>query len=605
MANPPFSNRDSGRSVGRSYQSLWLLLGITTIFFGALGGRLAYMQIQQGERNRELANENRIHLLPRLPERGRILDREGRVLASSRHVYSLYVWPLAIKDERWPDTRKRLAKLLNLPESTLQARIDRQKENAAYRVRLAQNLSQPQVIAFEENRRDFIGVEIDYDSVRYYPNGSVAAHVLGYTGEISDEELKRREGQGYRPGDVIGQAGLEAAFEKQLRGEWGGQQVEVDALGNVVRILGDKKARAGQDVKITLDLDLQKAAEAAIGDTMGAIVAIDPRDGSILAMVSRPTYDPNVFATEISQAEWDRLQQLEFPFVNRALQAFPPASTFKIVTTAAALESGKYSPDTVLQTFPFLRVGGIQFWDWNNAGFGPLSFVGAMRYSSDTFFYQVAQRIGGEAIATMCRRFGMGERTGVELASEESRGLVPDNEWKVKNLDEEWTVGDSINMSIGQGFLLQTPLQVAVMFAIPANNGFRVKPHFLKDDRDSKEWREDLKLKPSTMKVIQDGLVSVVTEGTGKALNVPSLPPNAGKTGTAEDPPRRSHTWYGGYAPVDKPEIVVVSFNENSGGGGGSLAAPKVRQVFEAYFRKKALRAQAAKGKQPPATTSQ
>jgi len=379
--------------------------------------------------------------------------------------------------------------------------------------------------------------------------------------------------------------GVEAAFERQLRGQWGGQQVEVDGMGHVLRVLGEKSARAGNTVTLTLDLDLQRAAETVLGDRKGAIVALDPRNGAVLALVSRPAFDPNLFSTYITDAQWQELQSKSYPFVNRALQGYPPASTFKIVTTTAAIESGRYSPSTVLVTRPYIEVGGIQFWDWNNAGFGSLDFRGAMAWSSDTFFYQTAMGMGHEPLIEWTRRYGFGRKTGIELAAEESAGLVPDPAWKRENLDEEWFIGDTINMSIGQGYLQASPLQVAVMFAVPANGGDLVRPHLLKDQEATRSWRTPIGLSPTTLRILQDGLRRVVTSGTGKVMNTSSLPPNAGKTGTAEDPPRKSHAWYGGYAPLENPEIVVVAFIENSAeGGGGKVAAPMVKQVLETYF---------------------
>jgi penicillin-binding protein 2 len=301
-------------------------------------------------------------------------------------------------------------------------------------------------------------------------------------------------------------------------------------------------------------------------------------------MVSRPAFDPNLFSTRLTDAQWEQLKNKSFPFVNRALQGYPPASTFKIITTTAAIESGNFPIDTVLPTYASIRVGGIDFGDWNRAGFGPLDFPGAMAWSSDTFFYQTAQKMGEKPIIEWMKKYGFGQKTGIELAQEEAAGLVPDDAWKQKEVGEGWFIGDSINMSIGQGFMQVSPLQVAVMFAVPANGGYRVKPHLLMDNQEAKKWRSSLDISPEVIAVLQKGLRQVITNGTGTALNVSHLPPLSGKSGTAEDPPRKSHTWFGAYGPTDNPEIVVVAFGENSGGGGGSLAAPMVRQVLEAYF---------------------
>jgi penicillin-binding protein 2 len=268
------------------------------------------------------------------------------------------------------------------------------------------------------------------------------------------------------------------------------------------------------------------------------------------------------------------------------LQGFPPASTFKVVTQTAGLETGKFPPNVILYTSAYLYVGGTGFGEWNRAGFGPIGHIRAMAMSSNTFHGQIGRGVTGPVLIDWARRYGFGRKTGVEL-DEESSGLIADATWKLKNYDWEWTEGDTVNMSIGQGFTLATPLQVAVMFAVPANGGYLVKPHLLKDDGDAKKWRKPLNLKPSTLKVLRDGLRAVVTEGTGKALNQPHLPPIAGKSGTAEAPPGKSHAWFGAFAPFDKPEIVVLAFAEHSGGGGGSVAGPMVRQVMEAYFEVK------------------
>ncbi|HEY9639024.1 MAG TPA: penicillin-binding protein 2, partial [Coleofasciculaceae cyanobacterium] len=557
---------------------------ITVALLGGIGSRLAYLQLVQGDRNRQLADNNRIRLIPRQPERGKILDRKGRILAGSRLSYAVFLWPIANPREQWSTILPRLAQVLNIPLANVEDRLKQAGYNSPELVRIARGLSPAQVTALAEFSQELKGVQVEAEAVRNYPYGDLAAHVLGYTGEMNDEELKSRQKEGYRLGDVIGQMGVESAFESQLRGAWGGQQVEVDGAGRVLRVLGEKPAQAGNDVQLTIDLDLQRSAERALGNRKGAIVALDPRNGAVLAMVSRPAFDPNLFSTYITDAQWQQLQSQEFPFVNRALQGYPPASTFKIVTTTAALESGKFSPDTVLSTYPYVEVGGIQFWDWNRAGFGPLGFAGALTWSSDTFFYQIALGLGEQTLIQWTRKYGFGQKTGIELAREESAGLVPDEAWKQAELKEPWYAGDTVNMSIGQGYLQVSPLQTAVMFAVPANGGYRVKPHLLLDNQDARNWRQSMNLKPSTVAVLDEGLRGVVAGGTGQALNVSTIPAASGKSGTAEDPPRESHTWFGGYAPLNKPEIVVVAFGENSGGGGGAVAAPMVRQVLESYF---------------------
>lgn len=584
----PASGRRQGssRTVGRNYQAIFVMLIVSVFLLGGIGTRLAYLQIIEGSRNRQLAENNRIRLIPKQPVRGNIFDRKGRALASSRLSYAVYVWPIALKQAQWPTTLKRLSQILHIPEEDIRKRIEKAGYTSPELLRIARDINPAQYTALAEFSNELDGVEVDTEAIRNYPNGDLAAHILGYTGELNDEELIRRKAQNYRVGDIAGQMGVEEAFESTLRGEWGGQQVEVDGTGQVLRVLGHKKAKPGKDVYLTIDLDVQKAAEKALGNRKGAVVAINPNNGAVLAMVSHPTFDPNIFSNRVTPEIWKKLQGEDHPFVNRALQGFPPASTFKIVTATAGMESGKFSPDTVLETYGALTIGGVSFGEWNHAGFGPLGFVGALAMSSDTFFYQIGRGTGGEKMIEWTRNYGFGQKTGIELKDEESAGLVADDAWKQKNLQSEWTVGDTVNMSIGQGFLQATPLQVAGMFAVPANGGYRVKPHLLKNDEDSKQWRQSLNLKPETIKTIREGLRQVVAGGTGAVMDVPDIPKASGKSGTAEAPPGEAHAWFGSYAPSDKPEIAIVAFCEHSGGGGGKTAGPIVLEVMKAYFGK-------------------
>lgn len=350
----------NSRTVGRSYQSILIMLGITVLMLGGIGSRLAYLQLVQGESSIKLADKNRIRTIRKLPVRGNIFDRKGRLLASSKLSHSVFLWPVARKKEDWPATIQHLAPILKMSEAEIQERLEQAGYGYREPLRIARGITPEQITALAEHKSKLEGVEVDIEPVRNYPNGEFGSHVLGYTGEMSDRELTKRKGEGYRLGDVVGQMGVEAAFEKKLQGEWGGQQFEVDGKGQVVRFLGQKPARAGADVHLTLDLDLQKTAERALGDRRGAIVAIDPNNGAILALASRPGFDPNIFSTRIKPDTWKQLQKKDHPFVNRALRVFPPASTFKIVTTTAALESGKFSPHTVLQTYGSLNIGGVR-----------------------------------------------------------------------------------------------------------------------------------------------------------------------------------------------------------------------------------------------------
>ena len=584
---PLLSSQKNTRTVGRGVQSTFVIL-FTLLMLSGIGARLVYLQIVQGAKHRQRAESNRVRTIPKQPERGNIFDRNGKLLASTRYPRSVYLWPMSHRKSSWSVVGPRLAQILEISEAEIEKTLEESAVNPSSLIRIARNLNEAQVTALKEYEKELPGVEINTEAVRYYPYGKELAHVLGYTREITAEQLEKKKAQGYRLGDVMGQMGIEKAYEKLLRGEWGGQQIEVDGSGKPLRVLGTKQAKSGNDLHLTIDLETQIAAEKALGNRNGAIVAIDPKNGAILAMVSHPGFDPNIFSKQkLSQKDWESLQGSEHPLVNRAISVFPPASTFKIVTTTAALESGQFSPDTVLQTYGSLTIGGTRFGEWNHAGFGPLGFVGALQWSSDTFFYQIGKRIGGPTLISWTRKYGFGQKTGFEFTTEEAKGLVPDENWKQKVWKRDWTVGDTINMSIGQGALQTTPLQVAVMFAVPANGGYRVQPHLLKDNEEAKSWRESLNLKPTTVNVLRAGLRKVVSEGTGKVLNTPTLPPVAGKSGTAEAWRRgvkENHAWFGAYAPADKPEILVVAFAEHSGGGGGSVAAPMILAVMEKHF---------------------
>lgn len=576
-------DQQRARKVGRKSQSVVMMMACVALIVGGLGGRIAYLQLLEGTQNRQRAENNRVRLIAKMPERGRILDRKGRVLAGTRLTHSVYLWPLALKQTDWGKTLSKLSVILNVPEADIKKRLEREGYQSASLVKVARNISPQQITALAEASNELPGVQVDGETSREYIHGDLAVHVLGYTGELTDENYVKLRNEGYRLGDVIGKMGIEATYEKQLRGEGGGQQVEVDGTGQVVRVLKDKPSRSGKDITLTLDLDLQKAAAEALNGVTGSIVAIDPKNGAVLALVSNPGFDPNIFTRRVSQEMWNRLTSLNDPFLNRSLQTFPPASTFKIVTTVAAIESGKFTGDEVFQTYPSLTIAGTTFGEWNHAGFGPLGFPGAMANSSDTFFYQVAQEMGGAPIIDWSRRFGLGALTGIDLVDEVDPGLVPDAAWKLKHEKIAWSIGDTVNMSIGQGALLTSPLQVAMMFSVAANGGFKVKPHLLKDNEEAHNWREDLKLKPKTLEVLKEGLRGVIDYGTGNGLKGGAVT-IAGKSGTAEDLGDGSHTWFGAYGPTEKPEIVVVAFGERTGGGGGSLMGPKAKQVVEAYF---------------------
>lgn len=579
------SQDSTNRTVGNQFQAIPIATVISLIFFGGIGWRLSYLQLDQGEINQQKAEKNRIRIVPKPPVRGSIFDRNGKLLASNRQSYSAYLWPKAQKERNWPKNRNLIAQILEIEPENLQKKVEEAGYNYTSLIPIARNLTPEQITVLEEYKSQLKWVEIDIGKVRHYPQGKLAAHILGYTGELNRQELQRKKPQGYRLGDVMGKMGIESAYEAQLRGEWGGLKLGVNGSGRIVSLLGEEPAATGNDLTLTIDAELQKAAETALGKNRGAIVALDPRDGSVLAMASYPSFDPNIFSATITPKIWQELQSEGNPFLNMALRAFPPASTFKIVTATAGLESGKYPPKTVLGTYPYLSVGGTRFREWNKRGFGRMGYVSALAWSSNTFFGQIGRGVGGEELIKWARLYGFGKPTGIELRGEIA-GLIADDAWKRRNFRNwGWTTGDTVNMSIGQGFTSATPLQIAVMFSAIANDGYMVRPHLVKQDHQEIENQKvSLNLKPTTISTIQQGLRAVVNGGTGTKLNSPHTPPGAGKSGTAEAPPGKSHTWFGAYAPFKQPEIVVVAFAEHSGGGGGSVTAPWARQVMEAYF---------------------
>ena len=580
------SQDSTNRTVGSQLQAIPIVMAISLIFFGGIGWRLSYLQLERGNINQQKADSNRTRIVPKPPIRGVIFDRHGEVLATNRQSYSAFLWPKAQIQKNWSRNRDLLAQILAVKPEKLQKTVESAGYNYPSLIPIARNLTPEQITALQEYKSQLKWVEIDTGKVRHYPQGKLAAHIIGYTGELDREQLQQKKPEGYRLGDIAGKMGVESSYESQLRGKWGGLKLEVDGAGRIKSFLGEDPAEIGNSLTLTIDAKLQRSAEAALGTKKGAIVALDPHSGEVLAMASYPSFDPNIFSKDITPQVWQELQSQGNPFLNMALRAFPPASTFKIVTATAGLESGKYPPNTVLGTYPYLSVGGTRFGEWNKSGFGPMGYVSAMAWSSNTFFGQIGRGSGGEELIKWARLYGFGKPTGIELKGETS-GLIADDAWKRLNFKNwGWTVGDTVNMSIGQGFTSATPLQVAVMFSAIANGGYRVQPHLVRDEKREPD-KVSLNLKPTTLSTIQRGLKAVVDGGTGTKLNSPNIPPGAGKSGTAEAPPGDPHTWFGAYAPFEKPEITVVAFLEHSDGGGGSVAAPLVRQVMEAYFKSK------------------
>jgi penicillin-binding protein 2 len=589
---PPGSTRHTG--VGEQSS---VLFGVVLLLCSAIVMRLGWLQLVRGSEYRAMADENRIRLVPRPPVRGRLLDRNGRVLASSRLSYNLYIQPRLISDGAWPALRDRLAALLAIPAGQLEEQRRQGAPPGDYRITLATGLRPDQVLRFQEQANALEGAEVDVDILRNYPHGGLAAHVLGYTQPINEQEYADLRSKGYLIRDRIGRIGVEAAYESRLRGKWGGQMLEVDALGQVQRSLGDKPSVAGRDLRLTLDLDLQKAAEQALqGKPGGAIVALDPRNGAVLALASRPTFDPNVFSKPVmTQKQYDQLfSSPEKPLLARALNAYDPGSTWKPVTAMAGMESGRFPPSTKLTTAACITYGGHCFPDHNGAGFGTIGYEDALRFSSNTFFYQIGVGVGSKALHDAAVALGFDARTGIEIGFEESKGLVGYKGWADRGRGwappgtTPWIPEDMASASIGQSVVQVTPLQLARAYAVFANGGYLVQPHLadLGTDWLAPPHRTRVAIRPATLATIRNGLRKVVREGTGSAMNQPNLPAVAGKTGTAEDSSGGpDHAWFACFAPFERPEIVVVAFAQNTPGGGSVHALPMARQVLEAWTR--------------------
>jgi penicillin-binding protein 2 len=452
-------------------------------------------------------------------------------------------------------------------------------------VRISRNLNLNAFVTLAEQTEQFPGLQIWAESSRYYPNKSLAAHVLGYIGEATKADLKAHPE--FPMGMIVGHSGIERSADSTLRGVWGGQMVEMDAAGKPVKTLGLKSAQAGDSLQLTLDLDLQKTAEKALGDRRGAVVVLNVKTGAVLTLASGPTFDPNLFTRRISKTEWEKLQNQDKPFLNRALQGYAPGSTFKIVTTTAALQSGKFSPDSMVGTYAFINLGGHLFHEHGGGGYGVIGFRDALAFSSNTFFYQVGLTTGPEQISKWGHRLGIGEATNLNTLGLEggNPGAIPTPAEKEKLYGEPWYGGDTVSMAIGQGLVQVTPLEMALMTAAIANGGYRVKPHLLASQTSEPQMKpEKIGLYPSTLSIIKSGLTAVVQQGTARRLNDGSIPLTAGKTGTAEVPGQQDNSLYVGFGPVNKPEIAIAVVVE-SGGYGAESAVPIAHEVYKTYFR--------------------
>ncbi len=605
--------RNYGRELRHFQLRLAISAGFVLLLFGLLFARFFYLQVSQREHYHTLAEANRISISPIVPNRGLIFDRNGEVLAHNYSAYTLEIMPSKVANleatinelgdvvEIAARDRKRFKKLL---------RESKRFESLPIRTRL----SDVEVARFAANRYRFPGVEIKARLFRQYPKGEGASHVVGYISRINTQDLEQLEASGdstnYRGSDYIGKIGVEQSYEKELHGITGFEEVETDAAGRAVRVLSRTLPISGNDLKLSLDAKLQEVAEQAFGERRGALVAIEPTSGDVLAFVSKPGFDPNLFVDGIDSENWDLLNNsIDRPLNNRALRGvYPPGSTFKPFMALAGLELKKRTPQYTISDAGFFSLPGSshRYRDWKVGGHGSVDMHKSLVISCDTYYYGLANDLGIDKIFSFISQFGLGKLTGIDIEGEVS-GLLPSQEWKMRRHKQKWYAGDTISVGIGQGYNLTTPLQLAFATAILASNGAAFRPHLVKQvmDRKTGAVRDivtqpmyTLNFNPENMLRVHNALVDVTRPGgTAARAAAGAAYTFAGKTGTSQvigmkqgekyveskvNERHRDHALFIAYAPAEEPKIALAVLVEN-GGHGGSAAAPIARLVFD-YF---------------------
>ncbi len=591
------------------YRRIALITGFVLIAFPILILRIFFLQIVQGEKYQTLSLNNRIRLARVKPSRGIIYDRNRRVLTTTR---PSYVATIILEDAADLDTELRsLSQILETPVENLYEKISSSSRKKPYhQIILKKDLTFAEVAALEEYKLDLPGVNVEVEAVRSYPENKLAAHSLGYMGEITEKQLQEGKYEGVRGGDQIGQFGLEKVFNSYLTGHEGGKQIEVDAQGREIRILGSKAPAPGDNLILTIDLRLQKFIEELLGDQAGAIIVMNPQNGDVLAMVSRPAFNPNSFASVMSRKEWSSLIKNPLrPLRNRTIHShYPPGSIFKLIVAISGLDMGILDESTAFHCGGQVQIGRWNFQCWKKAGHGQICLHEAIVHSCNVFFYSAGNKIGAEAIAHYAQLFGLGQPTGICLKNEEP-GFIPTPTWKERVLRTKWYPGDTLSMSIGQGYISVTPLQLANLISSIANGGTLYRPKLIRYILNSQaeiihsfpsQIIRQIKISPLTLQIIQRALLGVVNDhGTGARAMIPNIEV-AGKTGTAqivslkdqsdddkELPERlRDHALFCGYAPFENPEIALAILVEH-GGKGGATCAPLAREIFLKYFQLK------------------
>ena len=574
---------------------LKVLGGIIIFIILVLLARIAYLQVYNGDYYAGLADGNRIRIIPSVAPRGTFYDRNGNILVTNRPGFTVSLLPLTAPIS--PDVIARISELLHVPQDEIMSKIE--AHSGFDPIRIKNDIGPEILTIIEEQKNLYPGVVIEVQPIRNYIYKEEGAHALGYVSEISDAELEKRKGEGYKSGDIIGKFGLEKIYDKELRGVDGGEQVEVDVTGKPVQILGKKEPVPGCDLVLTIDQNIQTAAEKAIDEQLpligakaAAAVVMNPQTGEVLAMVSRPAFDPNLFAHGISSKDWKVINDNpNYPMDNKAITGeYPPGSTFKIVTGTAALAAGKVSP-----TEKILDTGHHWIIPKGNSegeALGWIDFQQAMAHSDNVYFYEMGNRLGIDALEKYARMFGLGEQTGINLPYE-SEGLVANRAYKEKVFHDDWYLSETFDAAIGQGFNLVTPLQAAMVMSEIAADGKRYQPYLVQrivnsDGVTIKEFKpvllSQLDVSADVIKLVQEGLREVTTMGTAASIFGSDFPVEiAGKTGTAENPHGRDHGWFVAYGPFGDPNIVVAVLVEQ-GGFGSQSAVPIGKKILEAAF---------------------
>lgn len=585
-----------------------LSIAAAAMFFLLLT-RLWYLQILESDTLLDQSENNRLRFVPVAAPRGAILDRNGKVIVSNSPSFSVAVIPQDVKNK---DTLiDSLSRYLNLDRAELLEKWQKGKGRAKYYpIIVASGISRDQLEFLEENRLRLAGVDIEMKPVREYANGMLAAHLLGYLGEISESEMDIEQFNEYNAGDYVGKSGIERSWEKELHGADGGRQIEVDARGRFLRTVTETNPTIGNSLVLTIDLDLQKQTEQAFGDKAGAAVVMDVNSGEILAFASNPGFDPSLFTGRMSPEQWKSyLEDKRHPLENKALKGqYPPGSTFKVITALAGLEEGLIDENTTVDCGGSYTVGNNTFKCWNKKGHGRVNLKQALKESCDVYFYQLGERLGVDKIAAYAKKFGLGEPLGIGLDHEKG-GMIPTSAWKEKKYGKKWYRGETLPVAIGQGYVLTTPIQLASMIATVANEGTIYQPQLVKrvidpDGRVVKEFNPRIiartGIKPANFKAVKDGLLAVVNDahGTGAMARLYEVKV-AGKTGTSQvvklrdnqgNVPYqfRDHALFVGFAPYDKPEVAVGVIVEHGEHGGGA-AAPIAGRILRAYFEGKGV----------------